>query len=96
MPDAFAQDSTGAGIVQYTGWRTPGRMLSVCDYLALDLRTADSDSAGNCSGASGSPTRATPSACWSQTRRCRKQPTPTGCGGRLSVRQQTDGQILQG
>ena len=46
VPDAFAQDSTGAGIVQYTGWRTPGRMLSVCDYLALDLRTADSDSAG--------------------------------------------------
>ena len=46
--DAFvrAEDSTGAGIVQYTGWRTPGRMLSVCDYLALDLRTADSDSAG--------------------------------------------------
>ena len=51
---------------------------------------------GNCSGASGSPTRAMHSACWSQTRRYPKQPTPTGCGSRLSVRQQTDGQILQG
>ena len=36
--DLYAQDGTEAGIPQYTGWRTPGRILSACDYLTLDLR----------------------------------------------------------
>lgn len=46
VPDAFAQDGAESGVAQYTGWRTPGRMLSACDFLALDLRTADAETAG--------------------------------------------------
>lgn len=37
-PNLYAQDATEEGISQYTGWLTPGRMLSVCDYLTVDLR----------------------------------------------------------
>ncbi len=38
-PSAFSSGEVNEnGDIQYTGSLTPGRMLSVCDYLALDLR----------------------------------------------------------
>lgn len=37
-PSAFVGEVTEDGTILYAGSLTPGRMLSVCDYLALDLR----------------------------------------------------------
>lgn len=45
-PNAYALDEDELNTAQYTGWRTPGRMLSACDFLALDARLSDTDSVG--------------------------------------------------
>ena len=45
-PDLYEQDAAGEGAPLYTGWRTPGRILSACDYLTLDLRGLSPTDAG--------------------------------------------------
>lgn len=37
-PAVYGEDPSEEGIPQYTGWRVPGQLLSVCDRLVLDVR----------------------------------------------------------
>lgn len=37
-PAVYGEDTSEEGIPQYTGWRVPGQLLSVCDRLVVDLR----------------------------------------------------------
>lgn len=38
VPALYGDETDPDGVLQYTGWRTPGRFLSVCDRLVVDLR----------------------------------------------------------
>lgn len=45
VPDLYGEETDSDGVLQYTGWRTPGRYLSVCDRLVVDLRAVSVEEA---------------------------------------------------
>lgn len=42
-PAVYGDDPSEEGIPQYTGWRVPGQLLSVCDRVVVDLRGTAAD-----------------------------------------------------